>query len=127
VLFGALDSKDHVEMLTALMPLTDRFVLASPRVVGKRGIAPDGLVEVLEVLRFQGDVAAIEQPEAALATALEQSGPDDAIVVTGSMYLVGNIREHWYETRDIVIQRTPWPGERGGKAERRRGGTGFPE
>jgi dihydrofolate synthase/folylpolyglutamate synthase len=109
VLFGALDSKSHVEMLSALIPYTGRFVFTAPQVVGKQGFAPDALVGHARALGFRGEAIVVPSPLDALHAAFAQSRPDDAIVVTGSMYLVGNVREHWYATRDIVLQQTPWP------------------
>ncbi|CAN5820228.1 folylpolyglutamate synthase/dihydrofolate synthase family protein [soil metagenome] len=109
VVFGALDSKNHIEMLVALIPVVDRFVLTTPLVFGKRGFSPEGLADQIRALNIQGDAKVVADPLDALATAFEMSGPEDAVVVTGSMYLVGNIREYWYATRDIVVQRTPWP------------------
>lgn len=110
-IFGALDSKNHQDMLKALIPVIDRFVLTTPRVFGKRGFEPFDLAGQIQALGFQGDVRVVADPLAAMGTAVDLAGPEDAIVATGSMYLVGNIREHWYSTRDIVLQRTPWPGE----------------
>ena len=32
-----------------------------------------------------------------------------AVLVTGSMYLAGQVRRRWFPDQDIVLQRTPWP------------------
>jgi dihydrofolate synthase/folylpolyglutamate synthase len=112
MIFGALDSKSHEEMLEALIPYAGRFVFTTPQVVGKQGLPADELADRVRALGYQGEVMAIPRPLDALETAFARSRLEDAIVVTGSMYLVGNIREHWYPTRDIVLQRTPWPGRR---------------
>jgi dihydrofolate synthase/folylpolyglutamate synthase len=112
MIFGALDSKSHGEMLEALIPYAGRFVFTTPQVVGKQGLPADELADRVRALGYQGEVMAVPQPLDALETAFARSRPGDAIVVTGSMYLVGNNREHWYATRDIVLQRTPWPGRR---------------
>ena len=109
VIFGALDSKNHWEMLAALIPYAGRFVFTTPQVVGKQGYPPGELVEQVRALGFRGEAFVVPQPLEALKFAFATSGPDDAIVVTGSMYLAGNIREYWYSTWDIVLQRTPWP------------------
>jgi hypothetical protein len=31
------------------------------------------------------------------------------VLVTGSMYLTGQVRRRWFRDPDIVVQRTPWP------------------
>jgi hypothetical protein len=35
--------------------------------------------------------------------------PADALIITGSLYLAGNLRGHWQPEDDIVLARTPWP------------------
>ncbi len=31
------------------------------------------------------------------------------IVVTGSVYLVGRLRDRWHPTEEVILQRTSWP------------------
>jgi dihydrofolate synthase/folylpolyglutamate synthase len=48
-------------------------------------------------------------PLAAVDRALELAGAGDLILVTGSLYLVGNVRERWYPTERILEQGSCWP------------------
>ena len=57
------------------------------------------------------EVTAEDDPLRAIETALEWAGPDDVVLVTGSLYLVGNIRERWYPTERILKQGTLWPAQ----------------
>jgi hypothetical protein len=38
------------------------------------------------------------------------AGTTGSVVVTGSLYLCGAVRERWYSSREIVEQQTQWPG-----------------
>lgn len=52
---------------------------------------------VLKILRengFDGDGVTIEEPANALKWAIERAGPDDIVLVTGSMYLAGALRDY---------------------------------
>lgn len=109
IIFGALESKVRGEMLGLLLPVADRFVLTRPDVYGKPGADPADLAAELRRIGFAGEVVAIENPEDAIEFAIATAQPSDDIVVTGSLYLVGNIRERWYSTREIVLARSPWP------------------
>jgi dihydrofolate synthase/folylpolyglutamate synthase len=109
IVFGALEAKSHGEMLGSLKPLANRFVLTSPQVYGKRGADPNVLAAELRSTGFAGDVLVAETPDRAIDLALQGRETGDEIAVTGSMYLIGNIRERWYATRAIVEQQTSWP------------------
>ena len=116
--FGALDSKNHLEMLNLLCPFVDRFIFTTPMVLGKRGSSPADLVIHAQTIGFAGEILEFGDPSTAIAAAMDISRPVDAVVVTGSMYLVGNARERWHKTEDIVVQRTPWPVNRDGSLRR---------
>jgi hypothetical protein len=32
-----------------------------------------------------------------------------AVLVTGSLYLAGQVRRRWFADTDVILQRTPWP------------------
>ncbi len=83
LLFGALADKNADEMLRVLAPIAARRIFTHPQ--GRAPHAADKLASAWGGL-------AILDPQAALAHALASSPPEDAIVVTGSSYLVGEIR-----------------------------------
>jgi hypothetical protein len=79
-------------------------------VLGKPGLPAGLLAASVRGARFAGPVIVEPDPPAAVAQALTiATGPADAVLVTGSLYLVGQARERWYPERAIVLQRTPWP------------------
>jgi dihydrofolate synthase/folylpolyglutamate synthase len=50
------------------------------------------------------DIRIEPDPILAFEQALLEAKPDDIIWVTGSLYLVGNIREYWYPSTDLIAQ-----------------------
>ncbi len=109
VVFGSLEAKAHDEMLHTIAPLANTLVLTRPQVYGKTGADPAALAACLRESDFHGAMKVIVDPLEAVEAALGASQPHDQVVVTGSMYLVGNARERWFSTRAIVEQRTAWP------------------
>jgi dihydrofolate synthase / folylpolyglutamate synthase len=107
--FGALEAKSHRDMLDALLPHVNEVVFTAPQVYGKTPADPEVLLREAVDLGFAGAARIESDPLAAVDEARSRASSGDAIVVTGSMYLVGNARERWFTTRDIVVCRTPWP------------------
>lgn len=70
-------------MLDMLGPCANRRVYTTPK-----GRAPAPLSEMAD--RFTGET--VEEPRVAIRRALEGVGPDDVVVVAGSIFLVGEVR-----------------------------------
>jgi hypothetical protein len=68
------------------------------------------LASALRDAGFSGPVAIERAPDDALTRAIDlsQSMARD-VLVTGSLYLAGQLRRHWFPNDEIVVQRTPWP------------------
>jgi len=90
VVFGVLRDKDYGGMLKRLMPLADRIILTRPR--EERAACTENLLSVTSP--YHDHVEAIADSAEALARARFLAGVDDLICVTGSLYLVGEIKEH---------------------------------
>lgn len=107
---GLLDAKKGDEMLRSLVPVVDALVVTSPQVFGKESKAAATVETLAEGEGFRGDVIVEPDPREAITRALDMAEAGrDQVVVTGSLYLVGNVRERWYPERAIVEQQTPWP------------------
>ena len=82
-----LDDKDAAAMLGALRGRCDRFVCtAAPN---PRALPPATLASLAQQLGAAAEI--VPEPRAALARARELAGPDGAVVVTGSIYLVADL------------------------------------
>jgi len=86
-IIGVLADKDDRGIIEALDPIVDRFIVT--RCDSARTVSADDLAETViavagpDRVRVESDVAV------ALAEAREQAGPNEAILVTGSITLVG--------------------------------------
>ena len=86
ILFGAMADKAIGEMGDILFPSADQVI--ATRVATPRAAEPGAIAEAscLEVIR-------IEHPGEALNEALRSAPPDGLIVVCGSLFLVGEVRQ----------------------------------
>jgi folylpolyglutamate synthase/dihydropteroate synthase len=78
-------------------------------VLAKEGFAADRLAALARSRGFSGQVVVEPQPRQAIDAALAVATSDDAVLVTGSLYLVGNIRGKWQPDDEIVVAQTQWP------------------
>ncbi len=88
IVFGALRDKDYAGMLRRLLPLADRLILTRPQ--EERAAQPQDLLTVIGSCPKHIEV--IGDSREALNRARSLAGDDDLICVTGSLYLVGEIR-----------------------------------
>ena len=87
-LFGALRDKNVPGMVRALRPVVDRWILTA--VPNDRGLPPE---QVHGILRDEGSDAAIETDLVESIRMLHADAqPDDVLVITGSLFLVGAAR-----------------------------------
>ncbi len=110
VVFGMLSGKDPSRLLAKLTSIASSIVLTEPFVVGRESLAVDILARALTASGFAGSVYADPDPAAAVRFAEVVARREGAaVLVTGSMYLAGQVRRRWFRDQDIVLQRTPWP------------------
>jgi dihydrofolate synthase/folylpolyglutamate synthase len=107
---GALGSKDIDSMATAIASAASSVVCTEPHVLGKHASPPGEVASALRAAGFTGPVACEPNPLLAVSMA-EDIGQahDEPVVVTGSLYLIGEVRRRWFPDEAIVTQRTPWP------------------
>ncbi len=89
LVFGVLGDKDYRTMARSLFPLADRVILTRPH--SDRALPPDALRPL--AVKFHRDIEVIEDPGDALRHALSLAGKKDLVCVTGSLYLVGEIKK----------------------------------
>jgi len=104
LVFGAMRDKDHLAMARAL-PSPDRAYLAAPGVA--RAQDTDTLAAVFG-RETDAEVGQFDAVLGALDRALGAADDDDCVLVAGSLYTVGEARDHWTRTPRAV--RTPTTG-----------------
>jgi len=91
LLFGAMRDKAVDEIAGILFPLATEVIFTEPR--NPRAISAPQLAEISAHYAVASKI--IPDAEKALEYAMAQSVPGDAIFITGSLYLVGQLREQW--------------------------------
>lgn len=109
VVAGLLEAKQGDAMITSLVPVTDVLIATSPQVFAKDAMFTTEIRDYAYAAGFEGEIYSQPDPLRAIEDALELAEPGrDAIIVTGSLYLVGNIRERWFPEARILETRSCW-------------------
>ncbi len=108
---GVLEAKQAAPMVGTLVPVMDVLVATSPRVTAKEAKDASDIAGIAKAAGFHGPIWIEPNPRDAIsrAIALAEARGQNAVFVTGSLYLIGNVRERWFAEDDIVIARSPWP------------------
>src|SRR6266481_2334756 len=98
LIYAALRDKAVDEVAGLLFPRAAEVIFTAPRT--SRAVSATQLAEIAghHAARF----SVIPDAERAFEHALAEAAPDDAIFITGSLYLVGQLRHHW-KTRVQVL------------------------
>ena len=88
-IFGVLKDKDYKAMLKKLLPLGDRLILTSPDT--ERAMPPEALLPVAK--QYLRRIEVVKNSREALKRALSIADQNDLICVTGSLYLIGEIKK----------------------------------
>jgi dihydrofolate synthase/folylpolyglutamate synthase len=91
LIYAALRDKAVDEVAGLLFPRAEEVILTAPR--ASRAVSAAQLAEIAghHAARF----SVIPEAEQALDYALAKAAPDDAVFITGSLYLVGQLRHYW--------------------------------
>jgi dihydrofolate synthase/folylpolyglutamate synthase len=89
VVFGVMADKDLRGMLLELAPLAEHIILTRPRY--ERAADPESLLEKAGDYRQRMEL--VKPVAAALERAISLAGPEDLILVTGSLYFIGEVKE----------------------------------
>ncbi|HZO92992.1 MAG TPA: folylpolyglutamate synthase/dihydrofolate synthase family protein [Candidatus Baltobacteraceae bacterium] len=87
------ETKDAIEVIRPFVELPSGFVFTSFAAAGRHAMRPQRLASIAEALGAWGK--AIADPVEAFAVARRLATADDVVVVTGSTFLVAELREWW--------------------------------
>ena len=96
IVFGAMADKQLEEMAASLFPIAGQLVLTQPR--NPRSARVEDLQRLAEKYAPQATSEMILESDTAIERAISSSEPNSVICVTGSLYLVGEVRE-WLADR----------------------------
>lgn len=89
LVFGMVATHDHRACTSLIAPLADVVIVTTPHHTKPLSAG----VLAAEAGRFVARVEVVEDRQAAVQRALELAGPEDVVVVTGSFFLVGDVRD----------------------------------
>jgi len=91
VVFGVMESKDVASMAMALFPKAKNVILTQPD--NSRAMPPKDIAALLPNLLDKDHLKMTTTVEEALERARELAGSDGVILITGSLYLVGEAKK----------------------------------
>jgi dihydrofolate synthase / folylpolyglutamate synthase len=100
LLFGALRDKAVDEIAGLLFPHVSEVIFTEPRT--SRAISSGRLAEIAG--HHATNFTVISSAEQALDLALAEAAPEDAIFITGSLYLVGQLRHYWKNRAQVATR-----------------------
>jgi dihydrofolate synthase/folylpolyglutamate synthase len=100
LIYGALRDKAVDEVAGVLFPRAAEVLFTQPRTT--RAISASRLAEI--AAHHAASFKVISSAAEALDLALAEAAPEDAIFVTGSLYLVGELRRHWNERAQVLAR-----------------------
>jgi dihydrofolate synthase/folylpolyglutamate synthase len=98
LVFGALRDKAVDEIAGVLFPRAAEVIFTQPRTT--RAISVAQLAEITS--HHAPHFAVLREPESALEFVLDRAAAHDAIVVAGSLYLVGQLRHYWKNRAQVA-------------------------
>jgi dihydrofolate synthase/folylpolyglutamate synthase len=91
LVYGAVRDKAVDEVAGLLFPLAARVILTQPR--STRALSAETLAQI--TAHHGANVEVVPEHEAALEQALAGARSEDVVFLTGSLYLVGDLRRYW--------------------------------
>lgn len=102
MVLGTLSIKDFRGIIHALAPVTGKWVATQPKVFGKPAAPAAALAEVIRSIAPGQPVLEVDQIPEAVRIAIKQASQNDVVVVTGSLYMLGEARGVWYPVEQIL-------------------------
>jgi dihydrofolate synthase / folylpolyglutamate synthase len=91
MVFGSMEDKDIAEIASILFPRATRLILTRPR--NSRAQSPDRILLSMPADIDRDHVYVIDNVEDAIAKAEAISESGDLVLVTGSLYLIGDVKK----------------------------------
>ncbi len=91
LIFGASSDKDITGMFAQLLPITHHLITV--QAVHPRALEPEELADQAQAAGFAGAIEAIASVGAAVERTCNLADPEDLICVTGSLFVIGEVRD----------------------------------
>lgn len=102
LIVGMLATKDASASIAHLLPNVYRVIATSPHVFGKPSMKIEDMAGLIRTVDPAKEVETADNVVDAIRRALDGAAPNELIVVTGSIYMLGEAREYWFPARNIL-------------------------
>jgi dihydrofolate synthase/folylpolyglutamate synthase len=100
VVFGVLAEKDVENMLVFLKPITRKLFATRSSYAHRQILEPRKIVAIARKCGIPAE--AFEDSDEAFSTAAKEKVP---VLITGSLFLAGELRQKWYPPKEILERR----------------------
>lgn len=104
VVTGMLAFKDVDAILKKLVPIAKRVIATQANVLGKPSLPTSALAKAIARQNPSLEVIECNSVESGITTALSKVTPTELVLITGSMYLIGESREHWFNSEQLLLE-----------------------
>ena len=104
VVFGIADNKDYTAIVPQITEVADHLFITRPQIAQRKCAHP---LEIFNLLNKEEKSRAeiMLDPFRALEEAKKMARKDDLILVTGSLFLAGDLRTLWYPAEWVLSHR----------------------
>lgn len=104
LIYGMFGHKGLPSSVTPLLDQAEKVIVVKPSVYGKPGMEIQKITEVIKSSGFQGKTFAIPEVKQAIEMVLKESSHDDIVLITGSLYMVGDAYGYWMKPEDLLFK-----------------------
>ncbi len=119
VLFGIGSKKDVAKCIRPLVPLANRWTLTKANVAYPVPMQPAQIARVLRSIQPSASITIQPNAGRALTDAVRTHRPNELLLITGSFYLAGQLRQYWIPEKYILTHRTAFLPSTGQKSVRK--------
>jgi len=101
---GMLAFKDVDAILKEMLPIAKRVIATQTDVLGKPSLPTSDLANAINRQNPSLEVIKCASVESGIEAALSKTKPDELVLITGSMYLIGEAREHWFPSDKMLME-----------------------
>ena len=103
VIVGFILNKEIDEMILSLERISSHFIIAEPNVFGKPAQSSDNIAKHIKKLSPKSTIEKAVDLQNTIKNTLAKMSSSDMLLITGSIYLIGEAREYWYPTNDLLV------------------------
>jgi len=104
VVTGMLAFKDVDAIIKELVPIAKRIIATQANVLGKPSLPTSALKQAIARQNPSLEVIECTSVDSGITTAISKVTPNDLVLITGSMYLIGEAREHWFNSEQLLLE-----------------------